>query len=166
MDLSPYLSSVAQDLDRATALADDHTREVAVRVATAIEPALRLAMMQALADAAAVITSELSATTVVVRLEGRDPVISVHRAEHEEWSANAQPGPPAHASGPDDDDGDTARLTVRLPAALKSQAEERATTSGQSLNSWLVQTVRRAVASTSSSGTLPQRGTRRITGWA
>lgn len=161
MDLTPYLSRVADDLDRLTSLSDDQTRAMAARVATALEPALRLAIMQALADAAATITSELCATTVLVRLEGRDPVISVQQTEIDDVShAPSVPAPELDA-----DDGDTARVTVRLPAALKGQAEARAAAGEQSLNTWLVQTIRRALAPTPPRGST-RGGSRRVTGWA
>ena len=77
MDLNPYLAAVAADLEKATALADDSTRATTARVAVAIEPALRLALTQLLADAAAQLTSDLSSTVVTVRMDGREPVLEV-----------------------------------------------------------------------------------------
>lgn len=157
MDLHPYLNAVAEDLSRATALADDHTREVAARVATAVEPALRLALVQALSDAAATITSQLDGAVVSVRMDGRDPHLRV-----EDLPGTTDPGPV-----PDDDDGSTAdlaRVTVRLPEPLKRQAESLAVEADQSLNTWIVGAIRRAT--TPASPTTSRSHSRRITGWA
>jgi hypothetical protein len=48
---------------------------------------------------------------------------------------------------PDDEGAETARITLRLPDALKARAEELATGRGQSLNTWIVNAVRAATAS-------------------
>lgn len=161
MDLQPYLTAFSEDLARATALADDHTREVAGRVATAIEPALRLALVQALSDAAASITSELDGAVVTIAMEGRDPVIAVHGGQV------GAAEPPTPAAPAEEDDTDTARVTVRLPASLKGQAEGRAAQADQSLNTWIVQAVRRALAPAPPSAPLaPGARSRRVTGWA
>ena len=72
----------------AAALADDHTRQVAERLGGAIESSTRLALIQALSDAASTISAELAPSSVEVRMVGQDPefVVSVHtdrvRADH------------------------------------------------------------------------------------
>lgn len=168
MNLDPYLAAVAADLDRATALADDQTRDVAARVATAVEPALRLALVQALSDAAASITSELTDSTVVVRMEGRDPVLAVHRTEAAPPAPPAPPPPaPAHEPLADPDDGETARVTVRLPQSLKGHLDRLAAEAEVSLNTWIVQTLRRATTTAPSvADTSTTHSARRVTGWA
>ena len=156
MDLHPYLGAVAADLEKATALADDATRAITARVAQAVEPALRLAMTQLLADAAAQLTSELSGSVVTVRMDGREPVL--HVQEH------AEPLPaPAVAEPSNADDEGTARVTVRLPEQLKRQAETLAQSADQSLNTWIVQAVRRAAQP---HRTDRHNTSRRLTGWA
>ncbi|QFG69372.1 toxin-antitoxin system HicB family antitoxin [Ornithinimicrobium pratense] len=170
MNLDPYLASVLADLDRATALADEQTRAVAAKVATAVEPALRLALVHALSDAAANVTSELTDAAVVVRMEGRDPVLAVHRTEAVPPAPPTPPAPPIPPHEPlaaDSDDGETARVTVRLPQALKGQLDRLAAEAEVSLNTWIVQTLRRAI-STVPSGTITPtiHSARRVTGWA
>lgn len=167
MNLDPYLASVLADLDRATALADEQTRAVAAKVATAVEPALRLALVHALSDAAATVTSELTDAAVVVRMEGRDPVLAVHRTEVAPPVPPTPPSPPAPPAAPEAEDGETARVTVRLPQSLKAQLDRLADAADQSLNTWIVQALRRA----STGATLPEATTtpqsaRRVTGWA
>ena len=46
------------------------------------------------------------------------------------------------------DEGDLARITVRLPEGIKDRAEEQAGRLGQSLNSWIVKTLRQATGPT------------------
>ena len=169
MNLQPYLAAVGEDLSRATALADDHTREVAARVATAVEPALRLALVQALSDAAAQITTRLDGAVVTLRMDGRDPELVVQ-------DVPATPAAPAGTTGSaadggarteDEQDDDIARVTVRLPEPLKKRAESLATGADQSLNTWIVAAIRRATT-TDHPGTpsSPPSHHRRITGWA
>ncbi len=168
MNLEPYLSSVLADLDRATALADDPTRQVVARVATAVEPALRLALVHALSDAAAAVTSELDEAAVVVRMEGRDPVLSVHRTESAPPVPPAPPAPPSAPEPPAEvEDGETARVTVRLPQSLKAQLDRAALEADQSLNTWIVQALRRATGPATPGATTSTHHTaRRVTGWA
>ena len=42
MDLDPYLAAVAADLDKATALADESTRDIAHRLADVVRSSLSL----------------------------------------------------------------------------------------------------------------------------
>lgn len=169
MELQPYLAAVGEDLARATALADDETREIAARVAAAAEPALRLALVQALSDAAATITAQLDGAVVSVRMDGRDPALLVQDVPAE---APASPAPSTlDTVDPGEVDSDTARVTVRLPEHLKQQAESLATASGQSLNAWIVTAVRSATTTGAgrpapSAPTTHARSSRRISGWA
>lgn len=152
MQLTPYLEAVARDLDRATALADEQTREVTHRVAAAIEPGLRLAMVQLLSDAAAQLTAELDGPVISVRMDGRDPDWHIMREE---------PGPVVPDAESADEDN-SARVTVRLPEGIKKRAEVAAQNAGQSLNAWIVQALRRASTPDNTS----HRSSRRISGWA
>ncbi len=43
-----------------------------------------------------------------------------------------------------DDDGNVARITLRIPESVKAKAEEFAARSGHSLNTWLVNVIRTA----------------------
>lgn len=152
MQLDPYLEAVAHDLDRATALADEHTRELTQRVAAVIEPGLRLAMVQLLSDAAAQLTAELDGPVITVRMEGRDPGWHI---------VPTAPSPVANEAEVGDEDN-SARVTVRLPEGVKKRAEAAAQNAGQSLNSWIVQALRRATTPDNTS----HRSSRRISGWA
>ncbi|HEX6055798.1 MAG TPA: toxin-antitoxin system HicB family antitoxin, partial [Intrasporangium sp.] len=43
-----------------------------------------------------------------------------------------------------EEDGETARITLRIPESLKARAEDLAAGRGQSLNTWIVNAVRMA----------------------
>ncbi|AXH97504.1 hypothetical protein [Ornithinimicrobium avium] len=174
MDLHPYLDSVARDLDHATSLADDHVRDIAGRLAAALEPGLRLALVRAMSDTAALVNTELDDAVVTVTMGGSEPVVTVTRTGHGSGALAGPvlPTPPAPPAPPEVEieGGDTARISLRLPEQLKVRAEERAAQAGQSLNTWLVHTVR---AATSGDATAPDpttttavTGARRVTGWA
>lgn len=165
MDLSPYLHRLAEDLEKVTALADDHTRETTARPVSAIEPSLRMVLLEAVSDTAALVTADLDDVVAVVRMEGRDPVVTVEQTATDATT-------PLPVSDPDE--GDDARVTLRLPQSLKQRAETQAGEADQSLNTFIVQAIRRAT----SDGPGPQYGprsalratqapgSRRVTGWA
>lgn len=168
MDLDPYLSSVAADLDRATALADESTRDIAHRLAAAIEPGLRMALVRAVADTAAAVNTQLDDAVVTVTMAGRDPMLTVTRTPAGGDLHTPVNAPPADGDARGTEDpGGAARITLRLPEQLKSRAEELADRAEQSLNTWLVQAVRRATADPRpTTPPHPAPGTRRHTGWA
>ena len=59
------------------------------------------------------------------------------------------------------DDGQTARISLRLPEALKTAVESAAAREGVSVNTWIV----RALSRSATSGTSVQSGNR-LQGWA
>ena len=63
------------------------------------------------------------------------------------WSTSRPPPCPLPRRRPapeEVDDGNLARITLRLPESVKAKAEDRAAEAGQSLNTWLVNVVRAA----------------------
>lgn len=159
MDLQPYLTRIATDLDRVTSLADESTRETSRRLAAALEPGLRLAMTDCFADSAAELSARLGGTVIAVQMDGQQPEFQITETQPAEPVA-----PPESAAAPDDTDDGTARVTVRLPDGLKRRAETLAAQAQQSLNTWIVQAVRRAIEPDQ-----PRHSRttgRRLTGWA
>lgn len=59
-------------------------------------------------------------------------------------------------------DQGTTRITLRLPENVKTRADAAAQRDGISLNSWITQACRRALAPRASTTST----TRRVTGWA
>jgi hypothetical protein len=151
MDLTPYLEGLRRDLATAAAAGSAETQRVAELLANALEPAARLAIMDALTAVAAEVTDALDGPTVEVRLHGREPRVVVESAATE-----PPPAPPAA-----DDAAGTVRITLRLPESIKVRLEEAATKEALSVNTWLVRVIARALDHAPN-----PRGGRRITGYA
>ncbi|HEU5038779.1 MAG TPA: pilus assembly protein HicB [Nocardioides sp.] len=179
MDITPYVESLRRDLVAAAEAAGPEAREATERLAFALDPAARLALMEAVSQAAAEITAEMSNGGVDVRLNGRELDFVVHATPTAPTEPDAGPAaPPADEA---EDDGNVARITLRIPEAVKTKAEEMAARSGHSLNTWLVNVVRAATRSEGAinvdidlssipflGGNDPfggKRGGRRMTGW-
>ena len=175
MDITTYSEGLRRDLIAVAEAGGESVQEAASRLALALDPAVRLALFEALSDAAAEITQQLSPGSVEVRLHGREPQFVV-TAPVVAAPAPATAGPEDDATG--DDEGGVARLTLRLPESLKAKAEDAAARRGQSLNTWLTSVIRAATREVAidvdldiSSFPFPppppgHRPGRRITGWA
>jgi hypothetical protein len=179
MDITPYVDSLRRDLVSAAEGAGPELRQAAERLAFALDPAARLAMMEAISQAASEITAEMPAGGVDVRLDGRDLDFVVHAPE----AHAAPPPPPPPPSAPEaEDDGGVARITLRLPESVKGKAEDAAAAAGQSVNTWLVNVIRAATRDGNAAvsvdidlSSIPfvggndpfagGRGIRRMTGW-
>ena len=178
MDLTPYLDSLRRDLMAAADASGPETRQAAERLAFALDPAARLALMEAISQAAAEITAEMPTGGVDVRLSGRDLDFLVQAATPPGPEA---PAPAAAGAEESDEDGAVSRITLRMPESVKLRAEELAAAAGHSLNTWLVNVVRAAtrehavnvdidLSSIPFFGTNDPfgpkgRGNRRMTGW-
>lgn len=138
MDLTPYLESLRRDLAATAAPGGPDIARAAELLSGSIEASTRLALMEALSDAAAEITTRLASASVEVRLRGREAELVVTEAPEE--AATAVPPPAAAAEG-----GDVARLTLRLPETLKERVELVAAAEGVSVNAWLVRAISWAV---------------------
>lgn len=144
MDLNPYIDQLREDLTSAAAAGDDQTRQTAAVLSGAIEPAARLAIMNALSDLAAEVTTNLDGQVVDLRLDGRDlrVVVSGGGGPATVDDEETEPPPPPPLSG---DNGDISRITLRLMEEMKSQAEQAASTQGVSLNTFVAQAVQGAL---------------------
>ena len=143
MDVSPYVERVREELSAASAGGSPEVREAAERMGRALDAALRLAFFDLAADAAAEVTASLPQGRVTARLTGRGVDFVVEGATPLPLGPTA---PLSSADGPiqDGDEGDLERITVRIPEGIKELAEQRAGQFGQSLNSWIVKTLRQA----------------------
>jgi len=166
MDLTPYIASLREDLATAASAGDENTQRTAAVLAAALEPAARLAIMNALADLAAEVTSSLDDHVVDVRLVGRDVQVVVTGTAPPRESASDDAPPP-----PPNETGDMSRMTLRLFEQLKSKAEQAAAAQGVSLNTFVQQAVsgalhgkRRDWGSKSEWGDFGDRDSR-IRGW-
>jgi hypothetical protein len=160
MDLTPYLESLRSDLSAAAAPGGPETTRAADLLGHALEASARLALLQALSDAAAEITTRLHGPVVDVRLRGRDADLVVTEPAAEP-DLDEQPAP-----APPPDGGDLARLTLRMPEALKTHVEQSAAAEGISVNAWLVRAVTAAASGTPAQPPRRGRPGKRITGFA
>jgi len=178
MDITPYVESLRRDLLAAADAAGPEARAATERLAYALDPAARLALMEAISQAAAEITAELPDGGVDVRLNGRELEFAVHAPPA---APTAPPPPPAPGADDVEEDGSVARITLRIPESVKAKAEELANRSGHSLNTWLVNLVRGATREGAINvdidlSSIPfvggndpfggKRGSRRMSGWA
>lgn len=164
MDLTDYVDALRGSLTAAAAAGTEQTQETARLLAEALEPAVRLTVTEALSAMAAEVTAAWDGGLVDIRVRGRDPEVVVVHAPESGPEFDPAPGPPVEEADPEDD-GAVARISLRLPEALKSRAETAAAAAGLSLNAWLV----RAVADGLREPTDPPRsarGPRRYSGFA
>src|ERR1700754_2951841 len=92
MDLTPYIANLREDLANTASAGDEQTRRTAALLSSALEPSVRLKLMNALADLAAEVTAALPGQVVDVRLDRRDVRVGV--------TGTADPGEPARSASP------------------------------------------------------------------
>ena len=164
MQLDGYVDQVQDQLVAAAALGDDRAREIAAALANAAAPAVRLAVLTALAAAADEVTAALldhpGSPVVAIALDVDEIRIAV----------TAGLGEPPQPPRPDEGDA-SARISLRLSEALKAEVDDAAAGAGVSVNTWLVRAATTALASggvtSQAGGGRVQRAgsTQRVTGW-
>jgi hypothetical protein len=175
MELRPYIDALRHELALAAAAGGEDARELAERLTAPLESATRLALLDALSEAAAEITRDLAPGSVDLRLRNREPSFVVTPAPADPWTdeSPAPPPPdPVPAPGPapaPGEDETTVRISLRLPEHLKGRIEQAAARDGVSINTWLIR-----AASAAADGDRPApplttvtatTGGQRFTGW-
>lgn len=142
MELTGIVEAVTEDLRRAAAIGGDETVRVADLLAGGLDASLRLHVLEVLHAAATELEAAVPGLGVDVRLEGREPVLTVsHQPKPGEGTADGEGA--GSAGGYADDE--LVRLTIRLPEGLKAAVEQAAAVAGASINSWIVSVLARAV---------------------
>lgn len=149
MNMSPHVDAVRADLAAAAELGDDDLKSAAARLGRALESSVRVRMQEVLGEAVHELNGQLESSRVELHLAG-DSIALAFVGEDD----SAMPEPAA-------DDTMTARITLRLPEKLKTQAEDAAAREGVSTNTWLARAVAQAVGKRT-----PARAGRRVTGYA
>ncbi len=139
MDLQPYVDNVRHELNIAAAAGGADAEALADRLTAPLESSIRLALLEALSEAAEQITRELAPGSVEVRLRGRDPAFTVTAGVEE------PPEMPVIAPSESDDDGGTWRVTLRLPESMRAAVDAAARGEGLSVNAWLLRAVSAAL---------------------
>lgn len=146
MDLQPYVDSVREGVNNAAALADESSQEVARKLGAALDSSTRLALIQALSDAAGDISADLAPASVDVRINGGNPDFVVTVPEARSEPTVLQPEPAVESDAEDEaedslDDEPVARISLRLPASVKAKVDDAAEKDGISTNAWLMRAV-------------------------
>ena len=147
MQIDGYIQALREDLARIAAVGDESTARAAELLAVALESSLSRRLLEALGEAALELNSQLEDGRVEVRFAGSDPELVFVREDAEEPQAAT-------------DEALTARITLRLPDALKVRVEDAAAREGVSTNTWIVQALGRI-----SSGAPRRSSGRRLTGY-
>jgi hypothetical protein len=147
VQIDGYIQALREDLARIAAVGDESTARAAELLAMALESSLSRRLLEVLGEAALELNTQLEDGRVEVRFAGSDPEFVFVREEAEEPQASP-------------DEALTARITLRLPDALKQRVEEAANREGLSVNTWIVQALGRIAAGT------PRRSSgRRLSGY-
>jgi hypothetical protein len=157
MDMTPYVENLRRELAVAAEAGGEEARALAERLVAPLEPAVRLTLLDALSAAADEITRDLAPGSVELRLRAGEPSFVVTPAPVDEPAEAASEAPPLPPEG---DEGETARINLRLPGQLKAGVERAAGREGLSVNAWLVRVAAAALNRNDPNRRRPQRGGR------
>jgi hypothetical protein len=148
VQLQRFVDALKADLTAVAELGDEATADAAGRLVVTLQASVGLRLLDALSEAVLELNEKLPAGHVEVRLSGPDPELVY---------VSDEPEAPVGAA----DEAYTARITLRLPEALKATVELAASREGVSVNTWIV----RALSRTSTAAPAAQSGNR-LTGYA
>jgi hypothetical protein len=164
MELERHIDTLGEQLAVAAEAGGDEARALAQRLAAPLDAAVRLMLLEVLAEAAADITAELAPGSVEVRLRGGDPEFVVTAPPADQIDEADGGGETIDVGG----DGGIARINLRLPERLKDQVDQAAEREGLSINAWLVRAAAGAVERGQAGkrrDLATRRGGQRYTGW-
>jgi|FLYL01.1.fsa_nt_gi hypothetical protein len=127
MRLEPILTNIDASIEAQLRIADASLAEAVAGFMDAFRPAVRNALLEVAQQAANEVSAQLDDRRVEVRLSDGDPELVVSSL------------PPSEPSA---DEGLEARITLRLPGSLKGLIEDAASSSGESVNSWVIDALR------------------------
>jgi len=152
MNTNAYVDGLLADLAALAGLGEGPVAEAADRLATPLRAQASMRLLDLLGEGAVEISSQLPAGHVEVRLAGQEPSFVF---------VDDEPGAPAASDAGSSEEGMNARITLRLPGALKESIEHAAARDRVSANTWIVRELTR-----STSAPPPRRSGRRLTGYA
>ncbi|WP_051215003.1 toxin-antitoxin system HicB family antitoxin [Granulicoccus phenolivorans] len=126
MQMSKYVNRVQEQLVATTALADENTQQVAQKLGASLESALRLALVEALSDAA--VEASETGVPIEVRIVDGEPHF-------------VPQFPEAPFEAPTGEDEATSRISLRLPESVKKRVDDAAEEDGLSVNAWITHAV-------------------------
>lgn len=157
MQLSSIIEGISEDLRRAGAVGGEETRRIAELLVASVENSVGLRVLDALQEAARELGDSLPGAVVDVRMQGRDPILSLSIAQPTDLGGRE--------GGEDYSDDELARITLRLPEGLKNQVERAAAKAGASINAWIVSAVARGLEGPVGFTQPARRMPRRMTGY-
>jgi hypothetical protein len=149
VQLQRFIDSLKADLTAVAELGDETTADAAGRLVLTLQASVGLRLLDALSEAALELNEKLPSGHVEVRLSGQDPELVYVGDEPEAPAAGAE-------------SAYTARISLRLPDALKVSIEAAASREGVSVNSWIV----RALSRSGTTGGQSVQSGNRLTGYA
>lgn len=147
MRISTVVEALAGDLIALGRLGDEVTAAAAERLASAMQGPITARLLDSVGQLAAELSRTVHDGRVEVRLMGGDADLV--------WVED-----PSAEAGPEEDVDANARITLRLPAALKSRIEAASAREGVSVNTYIV----RALGQQSRPDRGPKVG-KRLTGY-
>ncbi len=157
MDLSQHVETVRSGIVQAASLADEHTQDVAGRLAVVLDSSARLALFGAISEAATEISAELAPGSVEMRVVDGNPHFSVHLPQPAGEPTLILPerqdeAGRSSAESEVEEDEPMVRVSLRLPASVKNKVDETADAEGISTNAWLVKAIQNALTPQRHSG--------------
>jgi len=146
MQIEGHVQALREDLVRVAAVGDESTARAAELLALALEASFARRLQDALAEAALELSGRLDEGSVEVRVAGPETELVY------------VPDTPSETA--DAGDALDARITLRLSEGLKARVDAAAAANGVSVNTWLVQSLTRLLASRSTGS-----GRHRLTGY-
>jgi HicB-like protein involved in pilus formation len=143
MQLQRFVDALKADLTAVAELGDETTADAAGRLVVTLQASVGLRLLDALSEVALELNEKLPSGHVEVRLTGQDPELVYVTDEPEAQVGGAE-------------EAYTARITLRLPDAVKTAVEKAAGKEGVSVNTWIV----RALSRTSTAAPAAQSGNR------
>jgi hypothetical protein len=168
MDLNPYVESLRRELATAAEVGGDEAWALAERLTAPLEASVRLALLHALSAAADEITRDLAPGSVELRLRGGEPSFAVTAPQMDDERDDDDPRPALPPVPAEADDGEVARVNLRLPESLKARVDAAAAEAGLSVNAWLVRAVGAALNPDSTSrrsARMARAGAQHYEGW-
>lgn len=131
MQLSHAITNLESAVETQLRVAGPEMAEAGAQLMAALKPAITQSMMEVVNMAVTEISSQLDTQTIDIKLVDGDPELVVS----DDPSATPPPPPPP---SPGNEDADEARITVRLPGYLKDLIANEAESTGDSINSYVV----------------------------
>jgi hypothetical protein len=141
MQLSLAVAGLENAVETQLRVAGPEVAEAGAQLMAALQPAIRQTLMEVVAMAASEISSQLATQRVDIHLVDGDPELAV--------VDDSAPTP----TPPPEGDVAEARITIRLPGYLKDLVADAASTSGDSVNTFVIDTLKSQTRTTKGGAT-------------